>query len=123
MAQGVIRSLVGDRNRGIGYIRPLTVTGAEVVGQDLFFNTAQVLSAGAGDAPLSVGDVVSYTYTRALNRGGGGAAVAVDIERLTSVPQDDEPGPPAGAVIQATGQNADPSVEAQLRATGIYAAI
>jgi hypothetical protein len=130
MAQGIIQKMSNDHTRGVGngFIRPTTATGATLVGQDLFFNTTQVVSLGEDSAPLGVGDVVEYTYTAPVNRGVGtapGRPVAVDIERIERAPQGDERGRAASEATRATGggQAAGPSVEEQLRATGIYAAI
>ncbi len=130
MAQGVIQKMIGDHTRGTGngFIRPTTASGATLVGQDLFFNTTQVVSLGEDAAPLGVGDVVEYRYTHPVNRGVGtapGRPVAVDIERIERAPQGDERGRAASEATRATGggQAAGPSVEEQLRATGIYAAI
>jgi len=130
MAQGVIQKLIGDPKRGVrnGFILPTTATGATLVGQDLFFNAAQVVSLGEDAAPLGVGDVVEYRYTAPANRGVGtapGTPVAVNIERIERAPQGDERGQSGSAGTRATGggQAAGPSVEEQLRANNIYRAI
>ncbi len=130
-ATGIVQKLMGDPTRGAGngIIRPTTATGAVIGGaKDLFFNTSQVVSLGGDDTPLSVGDVVSYRHIQPLNRGVGtaqGRPISVEIERIARAPQDDEPEQSANAATRATGggQAAGPSVEEQLRATGIYAAI
>ena len=111
---------------GHGFIRPSTATGATLVGQDLFFNTRQVVSLGEDAAPLTIGDVVEYTYTSPVNRGVGTAPrtpVAVEIARIERAPQGDERGRSASEATRATGANAGPSVEEQLRANNIYKAI
>ncbi len=130
-ATGIVQKLMGDHTRGAGngIIRPTTATGAVIGGaKDLFFNAAQVVGLGEDETPLSVGDVVSYRHTQPLYRGVGtapGTPVAVDIARIARAPQGDERGRSAKAATRATGggQAAGPSVEEQLRATGIYAAI
>ena len=129
MAQGIIQKLIGDHTRGAGngIIRPTTATGAVIGGaKDLFFHTTHVVGLGGDDTPLSVGDVVSYRHTQPRNRGVGtapGTPIAVDIERIECAPQGDERRRSANAATRATGGDAGPSVEEQLRATGIYAAI
>ena len=129
MAQGIVQKLIGDPKRGAGngIIRPITPTGGVIGGaKDLFFSTAQVVGLGGDDTPLSVGDVVNYRHTQPLNRGVGtapGTPIAVDIERIERAPQSDERGRSSSAATRATGETAGPSVEDQLRATGIYAAI
>ncbi len=129
MAQGIIQKLIGDHTRGVrnGFIRPTTPTGAVIGGaKDLFFNGGQVVSLGEDEAPLAEGEVVSYRHTQPLNRGVGTAAgrpVAVEIARIERAPQGDEPEQSANAATRAPGEAAGPSVEEQLRATGIYAAI
>lgn len=130
MAQGVIQKMIGNPKRGAGhgFIRPTTATGATLVGQDLFFNTTQVVSLGEDSAPLGVGDVVEYTYTSPASRGVGsapGTPVAVEIERIERGPQGDEHGRAGSEAARATGggQAAGPSVEEQLRANNIYRAI
>ncbi len=119
MAQGIVQKLIGDK-RGIGggIIRPTTANGAEIVGQDLYFNAQQIESLGGDDAPLAVGDVVSYTHTQPPHYGITGArvgAVAVEIARIERAPE----------ATRATGggQGAGSSVEEQLRASDIYRAI
>jgi len=128
MTQGIVQKVSGDHTRGAGhgFIRPTTPTGATLVGQDLFFNTTRVVSLGEDGAPLSVGDVVEYRYTHPVYRGVGtapGTPIAVDIARIERAPQGDERGRAANAATRAPGEAAGPSVEGQLRATGIYAAI
>jgi len=130
MAQGIIQKLIGDHTRGVGhgFIRPTAATGATLVGQDLFFNTTQVVSLGDDEAPLGVGDVVEYKYTHPVNRGVGsapGTPVAVAIERIERGPQGEERGQSGSAATRATGggQAASPSVEKQLRANDRYRAI
>ncbi len=131
MAKGTIQRLSGDHTRGArnGFIRPTTASGATLVGQDLFFNTTQVVSLGEDAAPLGVGDVVEYRYTHPVNRGAGtapGTPVAVEIERIERIeraPQGDERGRSANVAARAVGGNGDPSVEEQMRANNIYRAI
>lgn len=125
MAQGTIQRLSAA---GHGCIRPTTVTGATLVGQDLFFNTTQVVSLGDDEAPLTIGDVVEYTYTAPVNRGVGtapGTPVAVEIARIERAPQGDERGRSASAGTRPTGggQAAGPSVEKELRSNDRYKAI
>ncbi len=131
MAQGIVQKLIGDHTRGVGngIIRPITATGANIVGQDVFFNGSAVVSLGEDDGtPLTIGDVVAYTYVAPAARGAGmapGMAVAVDITRIERGPQGDERGRSARATGRASGdgQDASPSVEDQLRANDIYRAI
>lgn len=128
MAQGIIQKMSGDHTRGAGhgFIRPTTATGATLVGQDLFFNTTQVVSLGEDEAPLAEGDVVEYRYTAPVHRGVGvapGTPVAVEIERIERGPQGDERGQSGSAATRATGQGAGPSVEKQLRTNDRYRAI
>ena len=130
MAQDVIQKMIGNPKCGTGhgFIRPTTATGATLVGQDLFFNAAQVVSLGDDEAPLTIGDVVEYTYTSPASRGVGtvpGTPVAVNIERIERASQGDERGQSGSAGTRATGggQAAGPSVEEQMRANNIYRAI
>ncbi len=123
MAQGIIKTL---SEAGHGFVRPTTATGATLVGQDLFFNTMQVVSLGDDEAPLTIGDVVEYRYTSPASRGVGsapGTPVAVEIARIERAPQGDERGQTANAATRATGANAGPSVEKQLRANNRYRTI
>ncbi len=131
MTQGVIQKLSGDHTRGAGhgFIRPTTPTGAAIGGaKDLFFNGAQVVGLGGDETPLSVGDLVEFTYTHPVLQGVGtapGTPVAVDIARIERAPQGNEPEQSANAATRAAGggQAAGPSVEEQLRASDIYRAI
>jgi len=125
MAKGTISKVSGT---GHGFIHPTSATGATLVGQDLFFNAAQVVSLGDDEAPLTIGDVVEYTYTAPVNRGVGiapGTPVAVKIERIECAPQGDERGRTASEATRATGggQAAGPSVEKELRSNDRYRSI
>jgi len=125
MAQGTIKKLSGT---GHGFIHPTSATGATVVGQDLFFNAAQVVSLGDDETPLGVGDVVEYTYTAPVNRGVGiapGTPVAVEIARIALGATLDARGQSGSAGTRATGggQAAGPSVEKELRSNDRYRAI
>lgn len=128
MAQGIVRTLLGERRGGAnGMIRPTTATGAEVVGQDLFFNGTQVMSLGDDETPLAIGDVVEYRYTQLPLTSGLGAAprtpVAVEITRLERVPQGNQRAHPTGETTAAAAPSAGPTVEEQMRAHAIYRAI
>ncbi len=143
MAQGVVRTLLGDKRGGAnGMIRPTTATGAEVVGQDLFFNGTQVMNLGDDEAPLAIGDVVEYRYTKSPLTPGLGAAprtpVAVEITRLERAPQGANPDlvakipqgqegksrdQAAGTATRSTKADTVPTVEEQMRARAIYRAI
>ncbi len=123
MAKGTIKKLSGT---GHGFIRPTSATGATLVGQDLFFNAVQVVSLGDDEAPLTIGDVVEYTYTAPVNRGAGiapGTPVAVGIKRIERGHQGDERGQSGSAATRAAGAAAGSSVEKQLRANDRYRAI
>jgi hypothetical protein len=129
MATGIVRKLMGDHKHGAGngIIRPVTATGAEVVGQDLFFNGGEVAGLGEDDAPLAVGDVVTYTYTHPANRGVPGMApatpTAIEIARVERASQGEERGQPSGAATRSTKADTVPTVEEQMRARAIYRAI
>ncbi len=129
MATGIVRKLMGDHKRGVGngMICPITATGAEVVGQDLFFNGTQVMNLGDDEAPLAIGDVVEYRYTKSPHTPGLGAAprtpIAVEITRLERVPQGNQRAHPAGETTAAAAPSAGPTVEEQMRAHAIYRAI
>lgn len=129
MATGIVRKLMGDHRRGVGngMIRPVTATGAEVVGQDLFFSGADVAGLGEDEAALSVGDTVTYTYTHPANRGVPGMApgtpTAVEIARVERASQGEERGQPDGAATRSTKADTVPTVEEQMRSRPIYHAI
>ncbi len=128
MAQGIVRTLLGDKRGGAnGFIRPTTATGAEVVGQDLFFSGAEVAGLGDDETPLAIGDVVEYRYTQSPLAPGLGAAprtpVAVEITRLDRAPQGNQRAHPAGETTAASAPSAGPTVEEQMRARDIYRAL
>ncbi len=129
MATGIVRKLMGDHKRGAGngMIRPTTTTGVEIPGQDLFFKGADVAGLGEDEAALSVGDVVTYTYTHPVNRGVPGMApatpTAIEIARVERASQGEERGQPAGAATRSTKADTVPTVEEQMRARAIYRAI
>ncbi len=129
MATGIVRKLMGDHRRGVGngMIRPVTATGAEVVGGDLFFNGRDVAGIGEDEALLAVGDVVTYTYTHPANRGVPGMApgtpTAVEIARVERASQGEERDQAAGAATRSTKADTIPTVEEQMRARAIYRAI
>lgn len=125
MAQGTIKKMSGT---GHGFIHPTSATGATLVGQDLFFSAAQVVSLGDDETPLTIGDVVEYTYTAPVNRGVGiapGTPVAVEIARIERAPQGDERGRTAREATRAAGggQAAGSSVEKEVRSNDRYRAV
>ena len=127
MATGVIQKLMGNKHgSGGGIIRPTTANGVEIVGQDIYFNARDGVNLGEDDAPLGVGDVVSYTHIQRADRGVGGGPVtqatpsAVAIERVA---RGDAQGQQAPWAPQATRENAGPSIEQQMRSSDRYKAI
>jgi len=128
MATGKIQRLMGGtRGPAIGIIRPTTTTGVEIPGQDLFFNGGEVAGLGEDDAPLAVGDVVEYSYTKSPLTPGLGevprSPVAVAITRLERVPEGNQRAHPASETTAAAAPSAGPTVEEQMRARAIYRAI